>query len=93
LAQNTPDAKNLDFKKEAVHSRNFLDFLTYLSLSNKFTYLAYNISYQKISEINVKAEFCDFHFHGKFCSEKPQRHLYCKRTLIKKSFLLGNEEW
>jgi hypothetical protein len=40
-------------------------------LSNKFTYLAYKISYRKISEINVKAKFFGFHFHVKFCSEKP----------------------
>jgi hypothetical protein len=33
--------------------------------------LAYKISYRKISEINVKAKFCGFHFHGKFCSENP----------------------
>jgi hypothetical protein len=31
------------------------DFLTSFSLSNKFTYLAFEISYRKISEINVKA--------------------------------------
>jgi hypothetical protein len=31
------------------------DFLTSFSLSNKSTYLAYKISYRKISEINVKA--------------------------------------
>jgi hypothetical protein len=47
------------------------DFLTSFSLSNKSTYLAFKISYQRISEINVKAKFCGFHFHGKFGSEKP----------------------
>jgi hypothetical protein len=47
------------------------EFLTSFSLSNKSTYSAYIISYRKISEINVKAKFCGFHFHGKFCSEKP----------------------
>jgi hypothetical protein len=40
-------------------------------LSNKSTYFAYKISCRKISKINVKAKFCGFHFHGKFCSEKP----------------------
>jgi hypothetical protein len=38
-----------------VHSRKNGDFLTSFSLSNKSTYLAYKISYRKISEINVKA--------------------------------------
>jgi hypothetical protein len=50
---------------------NSWDFLTSFSLSNKYTYLAYKISYRKISEINVKGKFCGFHFQGKFCSEKP----------------------
>jgi hypothetical protein len=36
----------------------------------KSTYLAYKISYRKISEINVEAKSCGFHFYGKFCSEK-----------------------
>jgi hypothetical protein len=40
-------------------------------LSNKSIYLAYKILYRKLSEINVKAKFCGFHFHGKFFSEKP----------------------
>jgi hypothetical protein len=48
-----------------------MGFLTSFSLSNKSTYLAYKILYRKISEINVRAKFCGFHIHGKFCSEKP----------------------
>jgi hypothetical protein len=32
--------------------------------------LVYKISHWKMSEIKVKAKFCGFHFHGKFCFEK-----------------------
>jgi hypothetical protein len=49
--------------------------LTSFSLSKKSTYLAYQISYRKISEINVKAatkqNFAAFIFMGNFALKNP----------------------
>jgi hypothetical protein len=58
-------------KRKLAHSRKKWDFLTCFSLSKKFTYLAYKISYRKTSEINVKAKFRGFHFMGNFALKNP----------------------
>jgi hypothetical protein len=56
-------------------------YLTSFSLSKKSTYLAYKISYRKISEINVKPKFCDFHFHAL----KNPNHICIVKELWSKS--------
>jgi hypothetical protein len=53
-------------------SRKKLGFLTSFSLSNKSTNLANQISYRKISDINLKAsKIKNLRLYGKICSENP----------------------
>jgi hypothetical protein len=80
-------------KQHACTAEKNWDFLTSFSLSNKFTYLAYKISYRKKRNKRQSRENQNFADFISIPLKNLQRHLYCERILIKKSFLLGNEEW
>jgi hypothetical protein len=80
-----------------LHSRKKWGFLTSFNLCNKFTYLEYEISHRKISEINFKAAKIKILRLSVpweiFLRKTPNDICIVEEFRSKSRFCWGNEEW